>query len=465
MIDNGTEGKIEGRLTDVGGMDMVSAPEPAPESQPSERTFRILLQREELPGLDALLLKANREYLYWDKFKHLPMPDGLTAEDAWAVLKLVRSLNRRNSPIRDVHGHVFWYSLTDGLQRSLMLIDQQAGGRIGTRVPEITPDVQRTYLLSRLMEEAIASSQIEGAATTRRDAKEMLRTGRKPSTRGERMILNNYRTIQQMRGTLDRDLSLSLLLELQSSLTEGTLSNASESGRFRTEADDDIVVGDFTGKVVHVPPKAHELPAQLKELCRFANREEEHFVHPVLKAVLLHFWLAYLHPFCDGNGRTARALFYWFSLKSGYWLFEYVSISRVIMRRRAQYERAFLYSEADDADVTYFATFHLNAIKIALDEFWEYVERKTKEDGDLQRQVSLDSGLNYRQRAVLTRAIKDSASRFTIESHRASHDVAYATARADLIDLVERGYLVQVRQGRAYVFAPAPDLRHRLAEE
>ena len=180
---------------------MVSTPEPAPESHPSEKTFQLLLQRGELPGLDALLLKADREYLYWDKFKHLPMPDGLRAEEAWPVLKLVRSLNRRDTPVRDVRGRIFSYSLTDGLQQSLMLIDQQAGGRIGARVPEITPDVQRTYLLSRLMEEAIASSQIEGAATTRRDAKEMLRTGRKPSTRGERMILNNYRTIQQVRGT------------------------------------------------------------------------------------------------------------------------------------------------------------------------------------------------------------------------------------------------------------------------
>jgi Fic family protein len=107
-------------------------------------------------------------------------------------------------------------------------------------------------------------------------------------------------------------------------------------------------------------------------------------MHPVLKAVLLHFWLAYLHPFCDGNGRTARALFYWSSL------------SRVILRWRAQYERAFLYSEVDDADATYFAVFHLQAIENALGEFWEYVERKTKEDGDVQRHFFLAPGLNYR---------------------------------------------------------------------
>jgi hypothetical protein len=42
------------------------------------------------------------------------------------------------------------------------------------------------------------------------------------------------------------------------------------------------------------------------------------FIHPVMRAITLHFWLAYDHPFCDGNGRTARALFYWSMLKQGY---------------------------------------------------------------------------------------------------------------------------------------------------
>ena len=54
------------------------------------------------------------------------------------------------------------------------------------------------------------------------------------------------------------------------------------------------------------------------------------FIHPVMRAITLHFWLAYDHPFCDGNGRTARALFYWSMLKQGYWLFEFISISSVI---------------------------------------------------------------------------------------------------------------------------------------
>ena len=57
--------------------------------------------------------------------------------------------------------------------------------------------------------------------------------------------------------------------------------------------------------------------------------------------------LAFIHPFVDGNGRTARSLVYWYMMKKGYWLTEYLSISRIIYRNKAQYEKAFLYTEAD----------------------------------------------------------------------------------------------------------------------
>ena len=78
----------------------------------------------------------------------------------------------------------------------------------------------------------------------------------------------------------------------------------------------------------------------IEALCDYANRETDDFEHPTIKAIALHCWLALIHPFADGNGRTARALFYLFMLKNDYWLFEYLSISRVILRRRAQYERS-----------------------------------------------------------------------------------------------------------------------------
>ena len=444
---------------------MVKKPEPAPvPGRPTREAIELLLDREHNQQVRALFHHANRDYFYWDRFKQL-VPPGIEPETAWSALKLNRRMGARYVPMTSVDGASFWFSLTDELQRSLMVIERQAGGWIGTTVHEIGRDAKKTYLMRQLMEEAIASSQIEGAATTRRAAKEMLRTGREPVTRGERMILNNYSTIGQMRRLSDQPLSPQLLLDLQASLTVGTLSNPSEVGRFRSDADDEIIVDEQTGEVMHVPPPAKMLPERLEALCTWANEDGEEFVHPVLKAAMLHFWLAYLHPFCDGNGRTARAVFYLYALRHGYWLFEYVSISRVILKRRGQYARAFLYSETDENDLTYFLTFHVHAIEKALEEFWEYVERKVQEDRTLETRVGKDGGFNHRQRSLLSRALKDSGAVFTIESHRFSHNVAYATARSDLLDLASRGYLVQLRRGRSFAFVPAAEIRDRLETE
>ena len=441
---------------------MVKKPEPAPSKIPAPETILELLGLLEEGLLAPLIQRANEDYLYWDRFKHLPLPEGVSPGDAWYLLKTARSLNRRPTPVVDVHGSSFWYSQTGQIQRLLLAIDQQAGGTVGAPAPDIAQDTKQRYLLSNLMEEAIASSQLEGAATTRQVAKDMLRSGRNPASRGERMILNNYRTIRTIASLLDEPVTPSLLLTLQTSLTDGTLRNPDDAGRFRGP-EDDIVVGDHSGGIVFVPPPADRLREELDHLCEYANADGTDFVHPAIKACILHFWLAYVHPFCDGNGRTARALFYLYMLKRGYWVMEYVAISRVILRQRTRYERAFLYSETVDADCTYFLTFHLKAMEQALGELWEYVARKNKEDEFLRARLNSDQGLNYRQRAVLARALRDGSSRFTFESHKASHSVSYGTARNDLVDLASRGYLSQHRQGRrTYVFSPADDIRERL---
>lgn len=441
---------------------MVRKPEPAPRGKLGTDALEGLNKVTELGATMEVLQRANRDYLYWDRFKHLPMPNGLTAEDVWFLLRLMRRLNSKPTPIADVHGQSFWYALTDELQRCLMVVDQQAGGAVSASASSIPPNTRQRYLLSKLMEEAIASSQLEGAATTRQVAKDMLRSGRQPQSRGERMILNNYRTISRIRDLQNEPVTPELLLRIQESMTEGTLKDDSESGRFRTQ-DDEIIIGDDRGQVVHIPPPARDLPPELERLCSYANEDGDQFVHPVIKAVLLHFWLAYIHPFCDGNGRTARALFYLYMIKRGYWLFEYVSISSVILHKRTQYERAFLYSEADDADVTYFLTFHLRAIETALGQLWGYIDEKNREDTELRARLIRDQGLNHRQRALLGRAVEDANATFTIESHRASHNVAYATARGDLMELVGQGYLDLRRDGRAYVFSPTSDIRTKLA--
>lgn len=283
----------------------------------------------------------------------------------------------------------------------------------------------------------------------------------KPSDRSERMILNNYRTMSRIRTIRDSEITPELIVGLQASMTEGTLEHPEDVGTLRCT--DDIVVADETNNILYSPPACDQIAPLLEALCAYANDDGETFQHPVIKAIALHFWLALIHPFADGNGRTARALFYLFMLKKGYWLFEYLSISRVIVRRRAQYERAFLYSEIDGCDFTYFLHFNLRAIETSLDDMRNYIDKKSKEDARIQRLLQGDFSLNYRQRAALSRALKSPEAVFTFQSHATSHGVVRATARADLIGLAEAGYLARRKEGREYVFSAAPDLRDRIA--
>jgi Fic family protein len=443
---------------------MAKRPETAPSGELPAETLGRMFRAFQSGEMAELARRANRDYLYWDKFKQLPMPAGIDPADAWRFIKVLRSLERKFTAVRDVHGHYFSYTSTDEIRRCLHVIDRGAGGRITTAEAGIPAHAQQRYLISSLMEEAIASSQIEGASTTRKVAKDMLRTGRAPANRPERMILNNYRTVAELREMTSEPFSPGLILQIQSWLTEGTLDDEADVGRLR-DSDDVLVIDGSTNAVLHVPPRAAVLGSELERLCAWANSDGPDFEHPVLRACILHFWLAYLHPFVDGNGRTARALFYFYLLKQGYSVFEFVPISRVILRRRGQYDRAYLYAEADDADLTYFLAFHLHAIESALEELWRYIESRAQRDCELSKVVSADGSLNYRQRAALSRAIADRDAVFTFESHRASHDVSYPTAREDLLELAERGYLVKRKEGRAFVFTPAEDLSERVKGE
>ena len=113
-----------------------------------------------------------------------------------------------------------------------------------------------------------------------------------------------------------------------------------------------------------------------RNLAAFANTNANPFIHPVIKAIALHFAIGFVHPFVDGNGRTARAIFYWYMLKEGYAAFEYLPISRILIRAPMNYARAYLYTETDDGDLTYFNHYQLQAILRAISSLHEYFERK-----------------------------------------------------------------------------------------
>ena len=405
------------------------------------------------------------QYRHWDTVRRLSPPNDLTTEQWWFGIKLARASQLRRLDLTDAEGLSFVYSIPDEAMEQLHYIDKHCAGEVS--MPEVvTGDAaaRRTYLVNSLIEEAIRSSQLEGANTTRKVAKEMLRTGRPPRDRSERMIANNYRGLEYIREEMDGYLTAESVLELHRILTEDTLDNPDAAGRLQRPDEERVHVGGPYGEVAHTPPPAAQLPKRLELMCRFANGElpRQGFIHPVVRVVLLHFWLAYDHPFEDGNGRTARALFYWCMRREGYWLTEYLSISKILRQAPAKYGRSFLFTESDERDTTYFLLYHLEVIVRATHELQGYLQRKIQDIREVERHIRRADHFNYRQLELLKNAMREPSAVYTFVSHARSHQVTHQTARTDLLDLERRGLLVRHKVGRKFAFSPPADLLERL---
>lgn len=415
--------------------------------------------------LDAVLCRAVEppgDYPHWDKLRHLTPPEGLTAEEWWLGIKLRRKGLFKDIPMLDKEGKPFRFGVPDLVQAELHNLDVGVGRSIGIPEPITNPQTRDRYLVRSLIEEAITSSQLEGAATTREVAKEMIRTGRPPRDTSERMILNNYLTMKRITELKKEALSPEMVFAIHRLVTEKTLPDATAVGRFR-RPDEKLVVGDDFGEIFHNPPPAEDLPIRLQAMCDFANEKTPgFFVHPAVRAIILHFWLAYDHPFVDGNGRTARALFYWGMLHAGYWLFEFISISSILKKAPIKYGLSFLYSETDENDLTYFIVAQTKVIRRAIEELHAYIDRKTVEVRELEAHVRALGLFNHRQAELVRHALKHPYQEYMIASHGKSQNVVYQTARTDLLDLKARGVLIEKKRGKKMVFTVPRDLSERL---
>ena len=395
----------------------------------------------------ATVLDFNKRYLYWSELKHR-IKDKNQREAFWAAMKLMRDGKEENC--RSLKKIKLKYSLLSEINRKLHYFDKQLAGNIASQTS--TLGLEEKYIISSLMEEAIASSMIEGAATTRKIAKEMLQEGRKPKNKSEKMILNNYKVMETISSRKNEKLSPNFLLEIQKMVTNGTLDTKSDEGIFRDN--NDIVVGDGmeADKIAHIPPDYKEIPSFIKELCLFANNEGEDFIHPIIKGIIIHFLIGYIHPFNDGNGRTARSIFYWYMLSRGYWLFEYLAVSRRIIRSRKEYDLAYLFTEYDELDLTYFIRYNIECIDDSLKDLFGYIREKQKEQQEMRNIVDEKLGLNIRQIDIVRKFRQEPNKLFTIKEIRGAYGVTYATARADLLLLAKKRVIRKNTAGKEFVF-------------
>lgn len=395
--------------------------------------------------------KFQEEYPYWSKVKYKNLKGFDTPENIWNALKQLRLSNQ----ITANQNYRIHFSMTNSMARLCHNFDMQFGGSWGSE-SLIPRDSRKIYLMNSVIDEAISSSQMEGASTTRKVAKEMLRNKITPKDKSQWMIYNNYQTIQFLSENLDQVMTSEFLLHIHSLMTYNTMDNPEDAGRFR-QNDNVVVANSVTNEIVHIPPSFTEIPAAVNWFCQFANSNElTVFIHPIIKGAILHYFISYLHPFVDGNGRTARAIFYWYLLKEGYWLTEYLSISRIIYKSKAAYEKSFLQSEADGNDIGYFITYHLNALEKAFDELKSYIEHKSAQKKE-EVQLLKIGGITKRQASILHLFIKDADLIITAKDIAGRMLISQPTAKKDLSELVQSGLLTEIKlnkQKSGYIKGP-----------
>ncbi len=395
------------------------------------------------------IIKCNQDYIHWDKLRYKETPDKTNPEYIWALIKIFRS--QQYKPIK-FNDWIFKYLLLNDAQRKLHLMDKGTAGHLETGLESVSTEGRGRYIINSLMEEAIASSQLEGAATTRKIAKEILRLERKPRNYSEQMIVNGYETMQKITKMKDRTLTPEIILKLHKNITKDTLKDKNDEVRFRDN--NEIVVGDPLEyeMIYYTPPDYKKINGLMEEFCEFASNDGGEFIHPVIKGIILHFLIGYIHPFNDGNGRTARTIFYWYMLSRGYWLFEYMSVSRIILRSKTKYALSYLYTETDENDLAYFINYNLDSIEEALHDMEAYISKKQKEYSEALDLIQGINDINLRQAEILKKIMRNPEKKFVINEIMVTYNVAYDTARNDLLHLTGLGYLEKTRIKNKFIF-------------
>ena len=387
--------------------------------------------------MNGTLQKIQDEYLFWDRIKN--KAKDCQPFELWSAIKLDRYLKSKKV---NFHSYNFHFVITDYIQKSLHQFDMHIGGTLGSNIG-ISESDKTKFIISSIMEEAISSSQMEGATTTRKKAKEMIQQEKKPRNKSEQMILNNFITMKYIVQNKNEDLTIDNLSYIHKLITNNTLEDVEDEGKFRDN--DDVHVVNYTkSEIVHIPPLYSDLNSLIKDLCIFFNRDSDEFIHPIIKGCIIHFMIGWIHPFTDGNGRTARALFYWYMLKKGYWLTEYLSISRIIKDIKIQYEKAYLYTEIDENDLTYFISYHIKTMEKAFVALKEYINHKQKEVFQAAKFMKIP-GVNERMAQILKIIHEDPDRILNTKEMESRFSVSNYTARTDLKSLVELGFLETIQ--------------------
>ncbi|MRS20489.1 Fic family protein [Enterobacteriaceae bacterium RIT692] len=408
------------------------------------------LSISEINSLLASHAEWDERYLHFDEL-YRRVSDGQMREKLWSALKFKRRSSSQHFVIAD---QTVTCNLTAKITAAMSVVDRMTFARNG----EPTDEDAASYLMSQLiMEEAISSSQLEGAATTSRVAMELLAVGRAPRNEDESMIMGNWRLMQHIATLGDAPLTRADILEIHHIACAGINDDKYRPGAVRDN--NDVFVAGRDGEIIHQPPDYQRLNSLLDALCAEVAWLEQQGTHPLLVACVMHFAIGYIHPFNDGNGRTARGLFYHHLIRHGYSAFRYISISKLLKAAAVKYGISYLYSETDEMDLTYFVQFQCEVVMRAVNAFSEQIATLHKERERLVTWVEENMTLAKGELDIMAIALNAPGSLLSSAGIKSRLGIADNTARARLKNLTEQGLLRPLKEGKGTVYQAPVSLR------
>lgn len=367
------------------------------------------------------------------------LPVSMPISKVWPVLQKARKEISEKLPLSAMDGSAFWWILTDHILEESEKVLALARRELIFDRPEYQAAFEEAVL-----DEAVYSSVIEGAFTTRKEAQAFIREGRAPKNKSEQMVKNNYEALTYVLENIDVPITKETIFQIYSLVTKDTLEEPAASDRYR---DEPAFVRSQRGEIVHTAPRAEQVPQMMDALVAFIADSE---LSPLIKACVAHFYFVYVHPFIDGNGRTARALSYMILLQAGYDFFRYFSISGVIAEERSKYYKAIKDVEDDGYDMTYFIDYSIGMLARAVKKMEDRLVNKVVMEERLnQLRVS---GANERLLAGAEWLLKSPNHSVTIKAWEQKFGVATETARQDLFKLEEAGIVKRKLVKRRYEF-------------
>jgi Fic family protein len=417
-------------------------------------------------GLGELIKDLTARYHSWAEFSARPLPSQLKHDALWELLKLLFRAGGIEVPIPDLEGNEYWYHRTHELADMVAAIQCLCRGD-SDLYRNLTMIQNRSVLVQSRIDETIAAASLDGLEISKADVQGMLQLDRVPRNNTERLVRNTLTALDDLPHLIDVPFSKELFWHLRYLLLEGVDVRGINVRSPRLGLIAPVYDNQDTQRVAD---------RQLEFISAYLNHTTgEVHDHAVLRALLLPDLFRFYRPLPDSNSEVGRLAFRLYALKAGLPVLGMLPLSRAKLdweEERHQHGSTVTLPPAayhaardhDGTDLTAYYTLSVQLALVALQDLSYKLRKLQERDEELRALLQRDPEINHRQRSILGRALRDPTAEFRIAYHKNTHNVVYATARADLLELAEKGFLEIGKSGRAMVFTPREGLREYIEQ-